>query len=84
MLANEAHTRDVLARLRSLGAAIALDDFGSGFSSLGYLRRFRFDQLKVDKAFVDDVDASVKFIEILRAIVALGGALRHVGDRRRD
>ena len=75
MLTNEARTRDVLERLRSLGAAIALDDFGAGFSSLGYLRRFPFDQLKVDKAFVDDVDASAKSFEILRAIVALGGSL---------
>ena len=60
MLTNEARTRDVLERLRSLGVAIALDDFGAGFSSLGYLRRFPFDQLKVDKAFVDDVDSSAK------------------------
>jgi len=75
MLTGEARTRDVLARLRSLGAAIALDDLGAGFSSLGYLRRFPFDMLKVDKAFVDDVDASVESFEILRAIVDLGGSL---------
>ncbi len=75
MLTDEARTRDVLARLRSLGAAIALDDFGSGFSSLAYLRRFRFDKLKVDKAFIDDVDASVESFEILRAIADLGASL---------
>ncbi len=75
MLTSEARTHDVLAQLRSLGAAIALDDFGSGLSSLAYLRRFPFDKLKVDKAFVDDVDASVESFEILRAIVALGGSL---------
>ncbi len=75
MLTDEARTRHVLARLRSLGAAIALDDFGSGFSSLAYLRRFRFDKLKVDKAFIDDVDASVESFEILRAIADLGASL---------
>src|SRR5208337_2963558 len=75
LLTNVARTRDVLTRLRSLGAAIALDDFGAGFSSLAYLRRFPFDQLKVDRAFVDDVDASAESFEILRAIVGLGGSL---------
>ncbi len=75
MLTDEARTRDVLARLRGLGTAIALDDFGAGFSSLAYLRRFPFDKLKVDKAFVDDVDTSAESFEILRAIVNLGGSL---------
>ena len=75
LLTNVARTRDVLTRLRSLGIAIALDDFGAGFSSLAYLRRFPFDKLKVDKAFVDDVDASAESFEILRAIVGLGGSL---------
>jgi diguanylate cyclase (GGDEF)-like protein len=75
MLTNETRTRDALLRLRNLGAAIALDDFGAGFSSLGYLRRFPFDMLKVDRAFIDDVDASADSFEILRAIVTLGGSL---------
>ena len=84
MLTDEARTRDVLARLRSLGVAIALDDFGSGFSSLAYLRRFRFDKLKVDKAFIDDLDANVESFEILRAIANLGASPGDVGDRRRN
>jgi diguanylate cyclase (GGDEF)-like protein len=72
LLTNETRTHDVLGRLRDLGASIALDDFGTGYSSLAYLRRFSFDKLKVDKAFIDDVDTHTQSFEILRAITALG------------
>jgi diguanylate cyclase (GGDEF)-like protein len=72
LLTNETRTHDVLGRLRGLGASIALDDFGTGYSSLAYLRRFSFDKLKIDKAFIDDVDTHSQSFEILRAITALG------------
>ena len=72
MLSNEARTREILKGLRDLGASIALDDFGTGYSSLAYLRRFKFDKLKIDKAFIDDVDSQHQSLEILRAIAAIG------------
>lgn len=72
LLTNEARTREVLSRLRDLGASIALDDFGTGYSSLAYLRRFPFDKLKIDRAFVCDIDTQSQSFEMLRAIAALG------------
>ncbi len=64
-----------IAELREAGIKIALDDFGTGFSSLGYLKDFGFDLLKVDRSFVLDLDRSRQASELLRAIVDLGHSL---------
>ena len=61
--------------LRALGVRIALDDFGSGYSNLGYLQRFHFDKLKIDKSFVASLGHSANGGVIVQAIVALGRAL---------
>jgi diguanylate cyclase (GGDEF)-like protein len=61
--------------LRALGVRIALDDFGSGYSNLGYLQRFPFDKLKIDKSFVSALGRSSNGGVIIQAIVALGRAL---------
>lgn len=61
--------------LHALGVRIALDDFGSGYSNLGYLQRFPLDKLKIDKSFVDALGQSANGGVIIQAIVALGRAL---------
>jgi EAL domain-containing protein (putative c-di-GMP-specific phosphodiesterase class I) len=48
--------QDTLEALKSLGVHLAIDDFGTGYSALSRLRNLPFDRLKVDKAFVDDID----------------------------
>jgi EAL domain-containing protein (putative c-di-GMP-specific phosphodiesterase class I) len=61
--------------LHALGVRIALDDFGAGYSNLGYLQRFPFDKLKIDKSFVDALGTTANGGVILQAVVALGRAL---------
>jgi diguanylate cyclase (GGDEF)-like protein len=70
---DEAHRR--LEQLRALGVRIALDDFGSGYSSLSYLRRFPIDKLKIDREFVTPLGRSGNGGVIIQAIIALGRAL---------
>jgi diguanylate cyclase (GGDEF)-like protein len=61
--------------LHALGVRIALDDFGSGYSNLGYLQRFPLDKLKIDKGFVAALGQAANGGVIIQAIVALGRAL---------
>jgi diguanylate cyclase (GGDEF)-like protein len=61
--------------LHALGVRIALDDFGSGYSNLGYLQRFPLDKLKIDRSFVAALGNSANGGVIIQAIVALGRAL---------
>jgi diguanylate cyclase (GGDEF)-like protein len=68
-------TRTRLEEIRDLGVRIALDDFGSGYSSLSYLQRFPFDKLKIDGSFVAPLGKSENSGFIIQAIVALGRAL---------
>ncbi len=61
--------------LHALGVRVALDDFGSGYSNLGYLQRFPLDKLKIDRSFVTALGATANGGVIIQAIVALGRAL---------
>jgi predicted signal transduction protein with EAL and GGDEF domain len=66
----------VLADIRALGVRIALDDFGTGYSSLGYLDRYQFDTLKIDRSFVVRMLRQERAMAIMEGIVRLGSALR--------
>ncbi len=70
--------RSALERLRQLGCRIALDDFGTGYSSLAYITRFPPDRIKIDKAFVQNVDCSASDAAIANAILSLGASLNLV------
>jgi len=62
----------ILRKLKSLGIHIALDDFGSGYSSLSYLHAFPFEKIKIDRVFVGDLEHNHHSMAIVRAIITLG------------
>jgi EAL domain-containing protein (putative c-di-GMP-specific phosphodiesterase class I) len=64
-----------LNRLRQLGCPVGLDDFGSGYSSLGYLRRLPLDFLKLDRQLVADIDTDPQAADIATMIAALARTL---------
>jgi diguanylate cyclase (GGDEF)-like protein/PAS domain S-box-containing protein len=66
----------ILNKLKSLGVQIAMDDFGSGYSSLSYLHSFPFDKIKIDRTFVNDLEHNHHSMAIVRAVIGLGRSLR--------
>ena len=68
-------TARVLFELRELGLRLLVDDFGTGFSALGYLRKFPVTGVKIDRSFVSGLGTSVEDEEIVRAVVAMSYAL---------
>ncbi len=74
-ITNFQHARELFTRLRALGTRTALDDFGSGLSSFGYLHKLRVDALKIDGSFVRQVDQDPVACSIVRAMNEMGHAM---------
>ncbi|MFI7413330.1 aminotransferase class I/II-fold pyridoxal phosphate-dependent enzyme [Streptomyces sp. NPDC049627] len=75
LLRRDAQIQAVLQALKQLGVHIAVDDFGTGFSSLRYLRDFPIDVLKIDKSFIDDITRDAQQVALVEGIVRIADTM---------
>jgi diguanylate cyclase (GGDEF)-like protein/PAS domain S-box-containing protein len=75
LLLEQTSTIGVISDLRELGVLVALDDFGSGYSSLSYLQSYPLDVVKLDRGFVQSLDESVASAAVVKAAIEMAGAL---------
>ncbi len=71
LIGDDARPLEVLRALEAMGLTIALDDFGTGYSNLAYLHRFPIKTLKIDKAFIQGIDANLPLAELIVAMCRL-------------
>lgn len=77
LMQDVASTASVLQELKEMGVCLAVDDFGTGFSSLSYLRQFPIDVLKIDRSFIRQMNANPEDSVIVSAIIQMAKSLKH-------
>jgi diguanylate cyclase (GGDEF)-like protein len=75
LLAQPGRAKVAIEELRSRGITIALDDFGTGFSSVGYLRQFSFDRVKLDRSLVDEIDLDPVKLALVESTMVVAFAM---------
>ena len=75
LVENGDHARQLISRLKELGLALSLDDFGTGYSSLTYLHTLPFDEIKIDRSFIQGLPHQAVSRAIVNAILALAEGL---------
>ncbi|MCT8137659.1 EAL domain-containing protein [Anaerobacillus sp. CMMVII] len=76
LVRDETAVFSTVTKLKNLGIKIAIDDFGTGYSSLNYLKKFKFNCLKIDKSFIKDLTEDLESKEITSTIIKLGKVLK--------
>jgi EAL domain-containing protein (putative c-di-GMP-specific phosphodiesterase class I) len=75
MLQDTETTLATLRQIKELRVAISMDDFGTRYSSLSYLRKFPFDKIKIDQSFVREISEESESMAVVRAVMGLGNSL---------
>ncbi len=78
IMKNINQSQNLLNKLKELGFGISIDDFGTGHSSLSYLKLFPIDELKIDKSFVDDLPHDKNDVAISKAIITLSQSMGYI------
>ena len=78
IMKNVIYSMDILGKLKNLGFEISIDDFGTGHSSLNYLKRFPLSELKIDKSFIDNLPKDKDDVSIVKAILALSSNMEYI------
>lgn len=73
-LENVLYAKQNIEKLRSIGIATSMDDFGVGYSSLGYLQELPFEEIKIDKSFTDSI-AEPRMNAVVKTIIQLAADL---------
>lgn len=76
IVADPAHTRAIIGKLKDMGVSLAMDDYGAGNSSLSTLKNYPFDKIKIDKSFVTSVGSDPQAAAIVRSTIILGKSLK--------
>jgi EAL domain-containing protein (putative c-di-GMP-specific phosphodiesterase class I) len=72
---NSELAQSILRRLKAIGVQVAIDDFGTGYSSLNSLHQLDIDWIKIDRAFVTDINTDTQSYQIVNALVKMSEAL---------
>ena len=72
IMQNSEYLHGVLSELRKMGVKLSMDDFGTGYSSLSLLRYLPIDNLKIDKSFIDGIQADENAVSIIKTIIDMG------------
>ncbi|WP_420408933.1 putative bifunctional diguanylate cyclase/phosphodiesterase [Hoeflea sp.] len=75
MISEADRAAEILSRFREMGVSVALDDFGTGYSALSYLRTFDWDELKIDRSFVKELETDERAGSIVGSIVSMAHQL---------
>jgi diguanylate cyclase (GGDEF)-like protein len=75
LMADAEQATKTLVALKSMGIRLAIDDFGTGYSSLSYLKRFPLDVLKIDRAFIEDLETDNNDRALCQAMISMGHSL---------